>query len=54
MYPGSTSPLWVIPSMTYLLQKAIGIQHNEYEFLWWVTIPILFTAWFIINFKITK
>lgn len=55
-YPSAwaSAPLWVIPTFNYILQKAIGIQHNNLEWLWWVVIPTIFTFWFLLNFKIVK
>jgi hypothetical protein len=50
----STVSIWVIPTMTYLLQKMIGVQFNQYEFIWWIIIPTMFVVWFMLNFKITK
>ncbi len=52
--PMSTTPLWFIPSMTYLIQKVTGVQHNQYEYMWWVVIPIMFVIWFMMNYKIEK
>lgn len=54
MSPFATISLWVIPTMVYSLQKMLGVQFNEYEYIWWVGIPIMFVVWFMINFKITK
>lgn len=54
IHPASTSPLWVIPSISYLLQKVIGLEFNEREYVWWIAIPAVFTFWFLLNFKITK
>lgn len=50
----STANLFVMPTMTYIIQKLAGVQHNEYEFIWWIVIPLLFIAWFMLNFKIKK
>lgn len=52
--PMSTAPIWIIPTMSYLLQKMGGMQFNEYEYVWWVGVPTMFTIWFMLNFKITK
>ena len=54
IHPASTSPLWIIPSITYLVQKLIGLEFNEREHVWLIGIPAVFIFWFIINFKITK
>jgi hypothetical protein len=52
--PLITINIWFIPTLSYLIQKIGGVQFNEYEWIWWVGIPILVTTWFFINFKITK
>ena len=54
IHPASTSPLWVIPSISYLLQKLIGLEFNEREYAWWIGIPTVFIFWFLLNFKIIK
>ena len=50
IHPASTSLLWVIPSVSYLLQKVIGLEFNEREYVWWIAIPAVFTFWFLLNF----
>jgi len=50
--PLSSITLWFIPAFTYLLQKVLGIQHNEYEYVWWIGISAMFIFWFFLNFKI--
>lgn len=50
----SKAPLVIIPTMTYIFQKLAGVQHNEYEFIWWIVLPSLFIAWFMLNFKLNK
>jgi hypothetical protein len=52
--PVQTLTLPLIPAMTYILQKAIGITKPEKEWYWWVAIGIAFLIWFAVNFKITK
>ena len=54
MSPFSTVSLWAIPTMTYSLQKMLGVHFNQYEFIWWIGIPTMFVVWFMLNFKITK
>lgn len=54
IYPASTSPLWIIPSITYLVQKLVGLEFNEREYIWWIAIPAVFIFWFLLNFKIIK
>lgn len=50
----STAHLFVIPTMTYISQKLAGVQHNKYEFVWWIALPLLFIMWFMLNFKLNK
>lgn len=52
--PMSTISIWAIPTMAYSLQKILGVQFNQYEFIWWIIIPTMFVVWFMLNFKITK
>jgi FtsH-binding integral membrane protein len=52
--PVSTAMIWAMPTMTYTLQKTIGVQMNTHEWLWWAVIPGLFVLWFFINFKLVK
>ena len=54
IHPASTCSVWVIPSITYLIQKLVGLEFNEREYVWWIGIPAVFIFWFIINFKIAK
>jgi hypothetical protein len=51
---GSTINLWLIPMLAYLFEKVAGMTFNEYEFIWWIAIPIFFISWLIINFKIVN
>jgi hypothetical protein len=49
----NSAMLWLLPSLLYFFGKLNGVHyHNEY--VWWVSIPILFVIWLIINFKIIK
>jgi hypothetical protein len=45
--------IWLIPTMSYLIQKTGGIQFNR-EWIWWVGIPTLILVWLLLNFKIKK
>lgn len=49
--PAASITLWFIPTVAYTIQKLEGMQFNEYEWLWWVSIPALVILWFMINFK---
>ena len=49
--PLSSAVLWAIPTMSYTLQKIVGVEMNDREWLWWVTIPVMFTMWLALNFK---
>jgi hypothetical protein len=46
-----TASLWWIPTMTYFFMKINGIVSFHNEWLWWVTIPIMFLIWVLINWK---
>lgn len=52
--PLATINVWMIPTMSYTLGKLFGTEYNESEYVWWIVIPTLFLAWFILNFKIVK
>jgi hypothetical protein len=52
--PMTTINLWLIPTLMYGIGKLLGTEYNEYEYVWWIGIPTLFLAWFILNFKIGK
>jgi hypothetical protein len=52
--PTGTMTIWLVPTISYLLQKLWGINFKQYECVWWIVIPILFTVWFTFNFKVTK
>jgi hypothetical protein len=51
IHPASTCPLWVIPLITYLVQKLVGLEFNEREYIWWIGISAMFIFWFFLNFK---
>jgi hypothetical protein len=44
----------MIPTLMYGFGKLFGTKYNEYEYGWWIGIPTLFLAWFILNFKVVK
>ena len=46
--------VWLIPLMTYIVQKIAGVKHNQYEWVWWVIIPSFLLLWFFINFRVLK
>jgi hypothetical protein len=46
--------IWMIPVLSYLIQKVGGVEFNEYEWVWWAGIPTLVLIWLVINFKIKK
>ena len=52
--PSSSFTLWLIPTLSYLIQKVGGVQFNEYEYLWWIAIPSLVLGWGLLNWKIKK
>jgi len=39
--PAATINIWFIPTLAYTMQKVGGVQFNEYEWVWWVGIPML-------------
>jgi len=49
--PSATAPMWAIPTFTYVMGKFGGMEFNQFEFIWWVIIPILFLGWLCMNFK---
>lgn len=52
--PTGSMTIWLIPTMSYLMQKAGGMQFNKYEWIWWVGIPTLILGWLLLNFKIKR
>lgn len=52
--PLGSVTLWLIPTLSYLIQKVGGIQFNEYEYVWWIGIPVMVVLWGLINWKIKK
>jgi len=53
--PVNTVPIWLVPFSTYLFMKGSGVVHfNKMEFIWWITIPVMFFIWLIVNFKIVR
>ena len=52
--PGATVTLWLIPLMSYVLQKLGGMKMNHLEWIWWVCIPSMMIIWFFVNWKINK
>jgi len=51
MNPISTMMMFLIPTSTYIILKISG-SITQKEWLWWIIIPIMFTIWFFINFKL--
>jgi hypothetical protein len=51
--PVTTLNIWFIPTMTYVLQKSLGVINAEKEWYWWVALPLVFSFWLVLNFKIT-
>jgi hypothetical protein len=52
--PSATVTLWLIPLMSYVLQKLGGMKMNHLEWIWWVGIPAMAILWFFVNWKIKK
>jgi hypothetical protein len=51
--PLSTITLWLIPTMSYVVGKIIGITYHR-EWVWWVIIPVTVLIWGLLNWKIKK
>ena len=47
-----TSNLFLMPLFTYLTGKFLVRTEYKNEQIWWITLPILFIFWFILNVKI--
>lgn len=43
--------MFTIPLLVYGVGKINGVAYNQYEFVWWILIPVLFVLWFFFNFK---
>ena len=52
--PISTIPMWLIPTLSYSLQKVAGVEFNEYEYVWGIVIPLMVVLWVLLNWKIKK
>lgn len=52
--PFTTMNLWLIPTLTYVLQKSVGVIRPDREWIWWVGLPIAFSIWVLVNFKFQK
>jgi hypothetical protein len=51
--PLGSMTLWLIPTMSYMFGKVVGIIYHR-EWIWWVMIPILILSWVLLNWKIKK
>jgi len=52
--PMSTIPMWLIPTLNYLLLKVYAVQFNGYEYVWGIVIPSMVVLWVLFNWKIKK
>lgn len=52
--PITTSPVWIIPTITYLCEKLVGTIQPDREWIWWVSIPVPFLIWFFYHYKLVK
>jgi hypothetical protein len=43
--------VFTIPLLVYGIGKINASPHNQYEFVWWILIPVLLVFWFFFNFK---
>lgn len=46
--------MFTIPVLVYGFGKMAGVEYNQYEFVWWILIPVMAIFWFFFNFKIVK
>jgi hypothetical protein len=51
--PICSSTLWLIPTMSYVVAKIVGVTYHR-EWIWWVAIPTMALIWVLINWKIKK
>ncbi len=51
--PLGSMTLWLIPTMSYMFGKVVGITYHR-EWIWWVGIPTMFLVWVLLNWKIKK
>ncbi len=52
--PLTTINIWIIPTFTYVLQKALGMIMEDREWYWWLAISLALLGWLTFNFKIVK
>lgn len=52
--PMASISIFAIPLMQYIILKIVGSIKPEREWIWWLALPLLFTVWFFINFKIVR
>jgi len=51
--PICSSTLWLIPTMSYVVAKIVGVTYHR-EWIWWVAIPVMVLIWILLNWKIKK
>ena len=51
--PICSSTLWLIPTMSYVVAKSVGVTYHR-EWIWWVVIPTMFLIWGLLNWKFKK
>lgn len=52
--PISTMNIWIIPTLTYALQRSLGMIQADREWNWWFCISLAFLGWMTFNFKVVK
>ena len=51
--PIGSMTIWLMPTMCYFFGKVGGMTYHR-EWIWWVALPVLFSGWILLNFKIKK
>jgi hypothetical protein len=46
--------MWLIPTLSYIGLKLSGLLNPSKEWVWWVAIPVMFSIWVMLNWKIKK
>ena len=52
--PIITMNIWLIPTLSYVLQKSLGVIISDKEWYWWLCISLALLGWMTFNFKLVK